>query len=134
MINLNDTTPSAPSGGRNVKWQQDSSGNVSAYTSLSPTKTSLTPSAGAITIDCSLGNSFRVNVNAAITTVNVSNQTDGQEITILFVQDGTGHAVTMPAAFLGSFSITTTANKRSCYKWTYDSTTTNWYQIDANNM
>lgn len=30
-INLNDTTPAAPSGGVNVKWQNDVSGNVSAY-------------------------------------------------------------------------------------------------------
>jgi hypothetical protein len=134
MINLNDTVPSAPSGGRNVKFQQDSSGNVSAYTSLSTVKTVVTPVAGVITLDCSLGNSFRINVNAAITSATVTNQSDGQEITLLFVQDVTGHAVTLPAAFLGSFSITTTANKRSCYKWSYDTTTTNWYQVGANNQ
>lgn len=30
-INPNDTTPSAVGGGTNVKWQQDGSGNISAY-------------------------------------------------------------------------------------------------------
>src|ERR1019366_2168878 len=35
LINLNDTTPGAPSGFQNAKWQADSSSprNVSAYTS-----------------------------------------------------------------------------------------------------
>ena len=31
-INLSDTTPAAPGGSTNVKWQTDVSGNVSAYT------------------------------------------------------------------------------------------------------
>ncbi len=30
-INLNDTTPAAPAGSTNVAWQEDVSGNVSAY-------------------------------------------------------------------------------------------------------
>jgi len=30
-INFNDTTPAAPGGSTNVKWQNDSSGNASAY-------------------------------------------------------------------------------------------------------
>jgi hypothetical protein len=30
-INLNDTLPAAPAGGVNAKWQEDISGNVSAY-------------------------------------------------------------------------------------------------------
>ena len=30
-INLNSTTPAAPTGGGNVTWQEDGSGNVSAY-------------------------------------------------------------------------------------------------------
>jgi hypothetical protein len=34
MINLNDLTPAAPSGGVNVKWQQDGSGNISAYIAI----------------------------------------------------------------------------------------------------
>ncbi len=35
-INLNDTLPVAPSGGVNVKFQEDVSGNVSAYVDIVP--------------------------------------------------------------------------------------------------
>jgi hypothetical protein len=34
MINFNDTTPAAPAGGVNVKWQSDGSNNASAYIGL----------------------------------------------------------------------------------------------------
>lgn len=34
MINLNDLVPAAPGGGVNVKWQQDGSGNISAYVAI----------------------------------------------------------------------------------------------------
>jgi hypothetical protein len=40
-INLNGTTPAAPAGSTNVTWQEDVSGNVSAYVSTGPT--TLTP-------------------------------------------------------------------------------------------
>lgn len=40
-INLNGTTPAAPAGSTNVTWQNDVSGNVSAYIGTSPT--TLTP-------------------------------------------------------------------------------------------
>lgn len=134
MINLSNTTPAAPLGGRNVSWQSDVSGNVSAYTSLAATKTTVAPVAGAVTIDASLGNSFLINVNAVITSMTITNPTDGQEITLLFAQDSTGHSVTPPTNLLGSYSITTTANKHSCYKFSYNVGDTNWYQVGANNM
>ena len=41
MINLNNTLPAAPSGSQNVSWQQDGSGNVSAYVGLTSTKTTV---------------------------------------------------------------------------------------------
>lgn len=31
MINLNDTTPAPPGGKANIKWQKDTTGNVSGY-------------------------------------------------------------------------------------------------------
>lgn len=34
--NFNDTTPAAPAGAKNVKWQKDGSGNISAYASTLP--------------------------------------------------------------------------------------------------
>ena len=133
-INLNNTIPSPPIGGTNVLWQEDSSGNVSAYTGLATAKTTVAPVAGVVSVAASLGNSFLVNVTSAITSMPIANPTDGQIITVLFVQDSTGHAVTLSANVLGSYSITTIANKRSCYSWMYDAVSTNWFQVGANNM
>lgn len=129
--NLNDTTPTAPTGGRNIKWQQDGSGNTSAYTSLAPLKTTVAPIAGVLTIDCSIGNSFYININATITSVSLTNPIDGQEITILWVQDGTGHAVALPANLLGATAPSTSANTHSVQKFTYNVGDTNWYAIAA---
>lgn len=133
MINLNDTLPAAPTGGRNVKWQTDSSGNVSAY--LQPVKSTLTPTAGVVTIDASIGDNFLISVTAAITSIVINNPTDGQKLTLLFAQDGTGHAVTLPAILIsGTFTVTTTANKHSCAQWMYNSGDTNWYIVGQNNL
>jgi hypothetical protein len=62
MINLNDSTPAPPAGGTNVKWQEDVSGNTSAYiafggvpTMNTTTKLSLTPPAGSLVFDTTLG-------------------------------------------------------------------------------
>lgn len=129
MINLNDTTPVAVSPSRNVKWQQDGSGNISANYSLIPTKTTVAPVAGVLTIDASLGGSFKINVNAAITSMSITNPTDGQEITLLWVQDVTGHAITLATNLKGATAPTVTANSVSSQKFTYDVTATNWYAV-----
>lgn len=133
-INLNDTVPAAPTGAANVAWQQDSAGNTSAYVGLASVKTTIAPVANVLTIDASLGNSFLINVNDVISSMVINNPTDGQEITLLFSQDGTGHAVTPAANLLGPFSISTGAGQQSCYKWTYNAGDTNFYQIGANGM
>jgi len=133
-INLSNTLPAAPTGSVNVSWQQDSSGNVSAYSGLGPTKTTVAPVAGVVTINCALGSSFWVTVNAAITSMVLTNMTDGQEITVVWNQDGIGHAVAVSSELLGTFSVTLTANKSSCYKWTYNSANGFWYHINDNNM
>jgi hypothetical protein len=136
MINLSSTTPVAPAGGTNVLWQTDASGDVSAYVPLGGlgTKTTVAPVSGVVTIDASVGSSFLITVNAAITSMSLVNGTDGQEITLLWAQDSTGHAVATSTFLLGSYSITTAANKHSCYKFTYNAGDNNWYQIGANNM
>ena len=133
MLNFNDTTPAAAAGGTNVKWQSDASGNVSAYV-LSTTPVTVAPVSGAVTLNAALSNSFFINVNAAITSMTITGMTDGQEITILWAQDSTGHAVAVSSFLLGPFTVTTTANKHSCYKFRYNAGDTNWYQIGANNM
>jgi hypothetical protein len=133
MINLSDTVPAAPTGGRNIKWQQDSSGDVSGYTI--PSKSTVTPSGGVVTIDASTSDSFLISVTAAITSIVINNPTDGQRITLLFAQDATGHAVTLPASLIsGTFTVTTTANKHSCAQWLYNSGDTNWYIVGQNNL
>lgn len=134
--NLSNTTPAAPAGSVNVQWQEDVSGNTSAYVALGAvgTKATVAPISGAITLDCSASSSFLINVTAAITSMTITGMVDGQEITILWAQDGTGHAVAVSTFLLGPFSVTTTANKHSCYKFTYNAGDNNWYQIGANNM
>lgn len=135
MINLSDSTPAAPAGGVNVKWQQDASGNVSAYASLAGGgKQTVAPVAGALAIDASLGNSFLINVTAAITSITISNPTDGQELTLLWVQDSTGHTVTIPANILGVTTPSSTASAVSAFKITYNVGDTNWYGIPCNGV
>lgn len=138
-INLSNTLPAPVAGATNVVWQEDSSGNVSACMPLGGigTKTTLSPVSGVLTLDASVGNSFYINVNASITSMTIVNGTDGQEITILWAQDSTGHAVAIPITgelLLGPFSVTSTANKHSCYKFSFNSADTNWYQIGENNI
>lgn len=132
MINLNAVTPAAVAGTINVAWQSDASGNVSAAVGLlTGARTTYAPVAGVVTIDASLGNSVIVNVNAVITSMVVNNPTDGQELTIMYKQDGTGHAVTTPTNFFGTTAPSTTANKFSIQKFVYDITTTNWYAVSS---
>lgn len=131
MINLNNLTPAAPVGGVNVLWQVDASGNVSAYIGLASTRTTFAPVVGVVTIDASIGNSVIVNVNDAITSMVVTNPTDGQELTIMYKQDGTGHSIITPTNFFGTTAPDATANKISVQKFVYDTTTTNWYAVAA---
>lgn len=125
MINLSDVTPAAINGGLNVRWQLDASGNVSAY--ASNTKLTLAPVSGVLTVDASLGNSFLINVNATIASMVINNPADGQEITLLWAQDGAGHPVTLSTFLLGATAIGTAANKHTCQKFTYNSGDNNWY-------
>ena len=132
MVNFSDTTPAPPTGKTNIKWQLDMTGNISGYTSLgSITKLSVTPSAGVLALDASLANSFRIFVNQAITSVTIANPSDGQEITLLWVQDGTGHAITLPTVLKGATAPSTGANLTSCQKFTYDFTANAWYAVAA---
>jgi hypothetical protein len=74
---------------------------TATITSLIETKTAPTISSGTLTLNCSLGNVFAVSLNAAITTLTISNiPTTGNAfgITLAFVCDGTARAVTWPAA------------------------------------
>lgn len=105
----------------------------------SPTKTTVVGGT-TTTINPALGNAFRVTVGLAITSVVLSNGVaDGQEITVQWVQDGTGHAVSGFAAnihgvgFLTAGSNTfvavpsAAASSVSSQSYTWDSTASVWY-------
>src|ERR1035437_3956694 len=88
MINLSDTTPAAPSGGVNVHFQEDASGNVSAYVGLASTGTPVAPVAGVTTVSVANTNVIYVNVNASVTALTITNPTDKQVVTVFWIQDG----------------------------------------------
>ncbi len=130
MINLNDTIPAAPNGGVNIHFQEDASGNVSAYTGLSPNSPSLiSPVAGVVTANMASTNVVYVNVNAAVTSFVATNPTDGQVSTVLWIQDGTGHAVAYSANFLGATAPSTGANTQSIQQVRDHAVDTNWYGV-----
>ena len=132
LINLS-STPTAPNGGTNVIWQNDTSGNVSAYIAI--VKTTVAPVSGVLTINAALGNSFLITVNAAITSMAITNPTDGQEITLLFQQDTSGHAVTLASNLMGAIPVTTTASTTTGQpKFTYNVGDENWYALGVANM
>ena len=91
--------------------------------------------AGVLTIDASLGNSFYINVNQVISSMNVINGTDGQEITLLWVQDSSGHLITLATNLKGATAPSITANSVSCQKFTYSEVqgssplVANWYAV-----
>ena len=74
---------------------------TATITSLVETKTAPAISSGTLTLNCSLGNVFAVSLNAAITTLTISNiPTTGNAfgITLAFTMDGTARAVTWGAS------------------------------------
>lgn len=133
MINLSDNTPAPINGGNNAHWQQDSSGDVSCYFALR--KVQAIPASGVVTLDASVGDSFWITVNEAITSMVINNPTDGQEITLAWAQDATGHSVTTGSGILlGSLTISTGANLVTTAKFTYNLADTNWYIIGQNGL
>lgn len=129
MINLSNTTPAAPTGGANVSWQEDSSGNVSAYASIIPggAKQTVAPVSNVLTIDASLGASVLINVNAEITSMSIINPTDGQELLLLWAQDATGHSITIASNIQNAPTIGTAANDYTYFSLVYNAADTTWY-------
>ena len=130
MITLNSAVPAAPTGGSLVKWQQDASGNVSAYTGAAANPPVTTaPVAGVLTINAASSDKQKINVNAAISSSSVTNPTDGQIITVFWIQDGAGHAVVYPSNFIGATAPSTGANTHSIQQFLYHAADTSWYGI-----
>jgi hypothetical protein len=95
--------------------------------SILPTVKSLSISAGAIATDCSLGNMFRVTMDASATLSNPTSMVDGQVVRWEFVQDATGGRIlTLGTDFLKptnipSIVLTTTPNATDMLGTVYNS-------------
>lgn len=82
-INLNDSIPAAPAGSTNVKWAEDTSGNVSAYTSGAPVITTSSVDltgrvaniGGTNLIASPTAGCYRISVYIAVTTAGGSSST-----------------------------------------------------------
>ena len=129
MVNLNDNTPAAPTGGTNVKWQEDASGNVSAYVGVASTGTPVAPVVGVVTANVANTNVIYVNVNAAVTQLTITNPTDKQVVTVFWIQDGTGHAAAYGSGFIGATAPSTGANTHSIQQFLYYAANTTWYGV-----
>ena len=105
-------------------------------TSLVETKTAPSISSGTLTLNCALGNVFAVSLNAAITTLTISNiPTTGNAfgITLAFTMDGTARAVTWGAAIKWSGgtspTLTSTNAKVDIFVLTTWDGGTTWYAM-----
>ena len=105
-------------------------------TGLIEVKTAPTISSGTLTLNCSLGNVFAVSLNAAITTLTISNiPTTGNAfgITLAFTMDGTARAVTWGAAVKWSGgtapTLTSTNAKVDIFVLTTWDGGTTWYAM-----
>jgi hypothetical protein len=81
-VNLNNTTPAAPAGNTNVLWQNDGSGNISAYVATasslkaSVNLTGQTANIGATTLLAVTASGFyRVSAESIVTTVDGASST-----------------------------------------------------------
>ena len=105
-------------------------------TSLIETKTAPTISSGTLTLNCALGNVFAVSLNAAITTLTISNiPTTGNAfgITLAFTMDGTARAVTWGASIKWASgtapTLTSTNAKVDIFVMTTWDGGTTWYAM-----
>src|SRR5437899_1395348 len=87
----------------------------------------IAPVAGVVTVDTAPAKApYEVFVNATITSVVFTNQTPGQLITVLFLQDSTGHSVTFGGNILNACSVSQTANALTSCQFQYDARTVQW--------
>lgn len=128
-INLNNTTPAAPAGSTNILWQEDTSGNVSAYTSsagiITASSVDLTGQtaniAGTNLITSPTAGCYRISVYIAVTTRGGSSATlpatvftwndqqSGQAMSLTLTPTNTGDALTSFQDAVGFISANTSA-------------------------
>jgi len=110
---------------------------TATITSLVETKTAPAISSGTLTLNCALGNVFQAALNAAITTLTISNiPTTGNAfgITLAFTMDGTARAVTWGAAVKWASggtapTLTSTNNKVDIFCLTTWDGGTTWFAM-----
>jgi hypothetical protein len=80
-----------------------------------------------LTLDAREGPAFSLFVNQAITEITILNGVDGQTVTLLFLQDATGHSVSAGGGNLTGFvSPATTPNTASVQQFTYCQRLNTW--------
>lgn len=101
-------------------------------------KTAPTISAGTLTLDLSSGNVFEVALNAAITTLTISNPVatgTACSFTLVFTADGTARSVTWGASVswpAGTApTLTSTNGKKDFFTFYTSNAGTNWYGFTA---
>lgn len=128
-INLNNSVPAAPTGGTNVLWQEDTSGNVSAYVSapgiIAASSKDLTAQqaniAGTNLITSPTAGCYRISVYIAVTTKGGSSSTlpatvftwndqqSGQAMSLTLTPTNAGNALTTFQDAVGFISANTSA-------------------------
>lgn len=110
-------------------------GNITSQLQLQSwreTFTSPAISSGTLTLDLSASNFFKVSLNAAITTITITNTpaSSAASFTLEFTADGTARAVTWPAAFKWTGgtapTLTSTSTKTDTFVFYSTDTGTTW--------
>jgi hypothetical protein len=110
-------------------------GNITSQLKLQSwreTFTSPTITSGTLTLDLSASNFFKVSLNAAITTITITNSpaSSAASFTLEFTADGTARAVTWPAAFKWTGgtapTLTSTSTKTDTFVFYSLDTGTTW--------
>lgn len=127
-INLNGTTPAAPSGSTNVIWQKDTSGNVSAYVTSAPELTGddvdltaqaaniastdiiASPAAGIYRVSAYISVSQAASSTSTLPSVVITwtDQDSGQAMSLTLTPTSTGNALTTVEQAAATLSLTST--------------------------
>ncbi|TRZ51801.1 hypothetical protein D4R99_03865 [bacterium] len=105
-------------------------------------KTAPAISAGTLTLNLTTGNVFEVDLNAAVTTLTISNPSptgNACSFTLIFTADGTARAVTWGASVswpsATAPTLTSTNGKKDFFSFYTSNAGTNWYGfIDGQNF
>jgi hypothetical protein len=108
------------------------------FTDYAETYSTPAISGGTLTLNIENGNVFRVSLNAAITTLTISNPSgtgNACSFTLIFNADGTARAVTWPAAVKWpggtAPTLTSTASRSDMFVFYTNNAGTTWYAMTA---